>query len=120
MVPVFRVRSLGDALAFYRDTLGFTVHKAEPTDAPFYAVLSRDGEEFHLQQDGAATEFRQSAILRVNDADVAFAALLARGYRPPDRPESPVHTGPVDQSWGSREFYVDDPSGNTLCFAALH
>lgn len=25
-----------------------------------------------------------------------------------------AHLGPVDQSWGTREFYVTDPSGNTL------
>ena len=23
---------------------------------------------------------------------------------------------PIDQSWGTREFYVDDPDGNTLRF----
>jgi len=27
-----------------------------------------------------------------------------------------VHEGPIDQSWGTREFYVDDPDGNTLRF----
>jgi hypothetical protein len=33
-------------------------------------------------------------------------------------PEAPqlVHEGPVDQTWGTREFYVDDPDGNTLRF----
>ena len=117
MVPVFRVRSLDEALPFYRDILGFTVHEIDPDIASFYAVLSWHGDELHLQQDAAAAGFRHSAIIRVDDADGTFAALKARGYRPPDRPESPVHCGPVDQSWGTREFYVDDPSGNTLCFA---
>src|SRR5438477_12190220 len=27
-----------------------------------------------------------------------------------------VHEGPIDQSWGTREFYVDDPDSNTLRF----
>jgi len=27
-----------------------------------------------------------------------------------------VHQGPVDQTWGAREFYADDPSGNTVRF----
>jgi hypothetical protein len=27
-----------------------------------------------------------------------------------------VHAGPIDQTWGTREFYVDDPDGNTLRF----
>jgi catechol 2,3-dioxygenase-like lactoylglutathione lyase family enzyme len=117
MVPVFRVRSLDEALPFYRDTLGFTVHQASPDVASFYAVLSLNGEEFHLQQDAKADGCRYSAIVRVDDVDDAFEELKGRGYRPPDRPESPVHCGPVDQTWGMREFYVDDPSGNTICFS---
>ena len=116
MIPVFRVRALDQALSFYRDVLGFTVHEVAPDIASFYAVLSWSGEEFHLQQDAAAPG-RQSAIIGVDDVDGTFAALKERGYSPPDRPESPVHCGPVDQSWGTRELYVDDPSGNTLCFA---
>lgn len=117
MVPVFRVRSLDEALPFYRDILGFTVHKASPEVESFYAVLSLKGEEFHLQQEPNAAGFRNSAIIRVDDVDRAFAELKARGFRPPDRPESPVHCAPVDQTWGMREFYIDDPSGNTLCIA---
>lgn len=119
MVPVFCVRSFEEALPFYRDTLGFTVHQASPDVASFYAILSLNGEEFHMQQDFSGRGSRHSAIVRVDDADAAFAALKARGYRPPDRPESPVHCAPTDQTWGTREFYVDDPSGNTLCFQEL-
>jgi catechol 2,3-dioxygenase-like lactoylglutathione lyase family enzyme len=117
MVPVFRVRSIDEALPFYRDVLGFAVHKIAPDIASFYAVLSRNGEEFHLQQDPNAPGYRHSAIIRVDDVDGVFAELKNRGYRTPDRPESPVHCAPVDQTWGTRELYVDDPSGNTLCFA---
>jgi hypothetical protein len=40
---------------------------------------------------------------------------LARGLVPPER-DSPVHKGPTDQTWGTREFYVDDPDDNTLVF----
>jgi hypothetical protein len=29
-----------------------------------------------------------------------------------------VHAAPVDQTWGTREFYVSDPDGNTLRFTA--
>ncbi len=119
MVPVFRVRSLFEALPFYRDILGFRVHEASSDVASFYAVLSWSGEEFHLQQDPAAGGFRHSAIVRVEDADAVFADLKTRGYNPPNRLESPVHCGPVDQTWGTREFYVDDPCGNTLCFQEL-
>ena len=33
----------------------------------------------------------------------------------PDAPKV-VHEGPVDQTWNTREFYVEDPDGNTLRF----
>jgi catechol 2,3-dioxygenase-like lactoylglutathione lyase family enzyme len=118
MIPVFRVRSLDEALPFYRDILGFTVHETSPDVASLYAVLSLNGEEFHLQQDFKLDGSGHSAIVRVDDVDRAFETLKRRGYSPPDRPESPVHCGPVDQSWGTREFYVEDPSGNTICFAS--
>jgi catechol 2,3-dioxygenase-like lactoylglutathione lyase family enzyme len=118
MIPVFSVRSLDEALPFYRDILGFRVHEAPLDVASFYAVLSFNGEEFHLHQDFDGNACRHSAIVRVDDVEGAFEILKHRGYQPPDRPESPVHCGPVDQSWGTREFYVDDPSGNTICFAS--
>ena len=49
------------------------------------------------------------------DVDALFAKFLERGLKPA-KPESPVHQGPTDQTWGTREFYVDDPDGNTLAF----
>ena len=49
------------------------------------------------------------------DIDALFQKFLARGLVPPNR-DSPVHHGPTDQTWGTREFYVNDPDGNTLRF----
>ena len=51
-----------------------------------------------------------------DEVDALFAAFKARGLAPPIRPESPVHEGPLDQTWGTREVYIDDPSGNTLTY----
>jgi hypothetical protein len=45
-----------------------------------------------------------------------FATFRARGLSVPARPDSPVHEGPMTQTWGAREIYIDDPSGDTLCF----
>ena len=63
----------------------------------------------------AATQQDSFAVRDILD-DARFAAFRARGHALPPRPESPVHDGPVDQSWGTREVYIDDPSGNTLVF----
>ena len=49
------------------------------------------------------------------DIDALFQKFVSRGLVPLQR-DSPVHHGPVEQSWGTREFYVDDPDGNTLVF----
>ncbi|WP_394354236.1 VOC family protein [Pedobacter ghigonis] len=48
----------------------------------------------------------------VRDVDFLFAKFVSRGLE--GKSGSPVHQGPVDQTWGRREFYVTDPDGNTL------
>jgi hypothetical protein len=47
-----------------------------------------------------------------------FRGLRDRGLKTPGNPDAPqlVHEGPIDQTWGTREFYVDDPDGNTIRF----
>ena len=55
-------------------------------------------------------------MIEVGDVDLEWQALRQRGLLPPDDRDSPVHQGPLDQTWGTREFYVDDPDGNTLRF----
>jgi hypothetical protein len=52
----------------------------------------------------------------VNDVDALFQKYLSRGLDRSTKTDSPVHQSPVDQTWGSREFYVTDPDGNTLRF----
>ena len=47
--------------------------------------------------------------------DALFTTFLAQGLIPPER-DSPLHHGPIEQSWGTREFAVDDPDGNSLYF----
>jgi len=54
----------------------------------------------------------------VESVDDRYATFRARGLDTTLRPESPIHTAPVDQTWGLREFAVTDPDGNGLCFCA--
>lgn len=51
----------------------------------------------------------------VEGLDALWETFRSRGLEPPER-DSSVHRGPVAQTWGTREFYVDDPDGNTLRF----
>ena len=46
--------------------------------------------------------------LIVDDVDAIRAELVAKGVR--------IDTGPVDQTWGSREMYVKDEDRNCVRF----
>ena len=57
-----------------------------------------------------------------DDVDGVFRKFRARGLQTPGDPNVPaeeVHQGPVDQNWGTREFYVQDPDGNSLRFTQI-
>ncbi len=121
LVPTVRCRQLAASLAFYTERLGFTRigGDANPGD-PGFEVLEREGHRLFLSSHSGDGAFGQALVVTCADVDREWAALRARGYAPPlhRAAESPVHAGPTDQSWGTREFYVDDPDGNTLRFVA--
>jgi uncharacterized glyoxalase superfamily protein PhnB len=57
-----------------------------------------------------------------DDVDALFGKLLARGLKTPGNPDAPaeeVHQQPLNQTWGTREFYVEDPDGNSLRFTQV-
>jgi catechol 2,3-dioxygenase-like lactoylglutathione lyase family enzyme len=66
---------------------------------------------------GTAPSIEQSPSRR-NHVDALFRKFRERGLRTPGNPDAPehVHEGPIDQTWGTREFYVEDPDGNTVRF----
>lgn len=117
MIPVLIVRDMQEALAFHTGILDFELAFVSPSQTPFYAVLTRGADELHLNLAHTPGRHGQaSAIVVCEDVDAAFASFVARGLSVPVRSESPVHEGPLDQSWGTREVYIDDPSGNTIIF----
>jgi len=117
LVPVLMVRDVVEALAFLTGVLDFRLLQATPPEAPFYAVLLRGGDELHLNRAPEPGRCGGATVIVVcDDVDSLFAAFGARGLAPASKADSPVHAGPIDQSWGTREVYVDDPSGNTIVF----
>jgi catechol 2,3-dioxygenase-like lactoylglutathione lyase family enzyme len=86
-----------------------------PTD-PAYAILTRDGDELHLSSQADDGIAGQTVLILTRDVDADFAGMKERGFVPPDEQDSPLHQEPIDQTWGTREFAVDDPDGNTICF----
>jgi len=119
IIATLRCRSMRRALAFYRDILEFERVDGddEPND-PSFSVLARDGDFLYLSSHRGDGVFGTVVAITTNDIDALFRTLRARGLKTPGNPDAPeeVHEGPIDQSWGTREFYVEDPDGNTLRF----
>lgn len=117
ILPVVRCSRMATSLAFYTRVLDFNLAGESPEiEDPAFNVLTREGDTILLSSHSGDGEFGQALVVLTDNIDSLFRTLLERGLQPPARPESPVHEGPIDQSWGTREFYVDDPDGNTLRF----
>ncbi|HKD17662.1 MAG TPA: VOC family protein [Thermoanaerobaculia bacterium] len=117
IIPTVRCSNMRESVAFYTGVLDFVrVDGDDRLDDPSFTALRRGGDFLYLSSHSGDGEFGQAIVIEVGDVDAAFRALLRRGWRTPGNADSPVHEGPVDQTWGTREFYVDDPDGNTLRF----
>jgi hypothetical protein len=85
-----------------------------------------DGERSHRPGSGGAElelsihsgdgAFGSVNRVLVDNVDERYMTFRTRGLNTTQRPESPLHTAPVDQTWGLREFAATDPDGNNLCF----
>jgi catechol 2,3-dioxygenase-like lactoylglutathione lyase family enzyme len=105
------------SLEFYTRVLDFhLVDDGNDTTDPAFALIAREpDDELCLSSYAGDGTFGQALLVTTDDVDSLFHKLKKRGLVPPER-DSPVHHGPTDQTWGTREFYVDDPDGNTLRF----
>lgn len=121
LIPLLMIRDIGEAIAFHTEILDFVLAFVSPADNPFYAVLKRNGEELHLNlRPTGSAPGTSSVIVLCDDVDALFRSFVARGLLVPTRTNSPVHLAPLDQSWGTREIYIDDPSGNTMIYQQRH
>src|SRR5262245_52153781 len=119
IIPNVRCRNMRASLAFYTGVLDFEVAEADDNlDDPCFALLSREGHQLILSSHRGDGEFGQAIVVTTRDVDAVFIKFRERGLKTPGSPEAPqeVHEGPIDQSWGTREFYVTDPDFNTLRF----
>ena len=111
-LPLVHVSNAAAAEEFYCERLGFRkefAHRAEEAKAdPCYMGISRDGVWIHVSSfsgDGVAGGV---VNLIVDSVDGLHAEFVGKGVR--------IDSGPVDQTWGSREMYVKDADGNCLRF----
>jgi len=108
-----------NSLAFYTGVLDFK-HAGgdDELDDPSFSVILRDRDQLFLSSHRGDGMFGQAIAVTTDDVDALFRKFRDRGLQTPGNPDAPqkVHEGPIDQTWGTREFYVDDPDGNTLRF----
>ena len=117
IIPIVKCSEIHASVSFYTGVLDFAHSGTWPASGdPAFAILTREGAELHLSShEGDGIRGNRFAVI-VNDVDTLFKKFLSRGLDTSRKKESPVHQGPLDQSWGTREFYVDDPDGNTVRF----
>jgi uncharacterized glyoxalase superfamily protein PhnB len=111
-IPLLHVSNSIAAEDFFCNRLGFRREFAHRLDDakpdPCYMGLTRDGVWLHVSSFSGDGISGGVANLIVDDVDALHAELVAKGVR--------IDTGPVDQTWGTREMYVKDADGNCIRF----
>ena len=111
-IPVLHVHSSVSAEEFYCQRLGFRREFAYRVDEskadPCYMGLVRDDARLHVSSFSGDGVSGGVVRFEVEDVDALHAELVAKGVR--------IDTGPVDQTWGTREMYVKDADGNNVRF----
>lgn len=121
IMPMLSVADMGRSLAFYRDTLGGEqIYQFPPEGDPVFLTL-RFGETelgiglvsdqpVHGRPLRPASGHRIELCVNVADTDAAVTALSGIG--------AAVVLAPIDQPWGERAAYVEDPDGNLVMLVA--
>ena len=119
VTPFTNVDDLEGTVRFWRDLLGFTV----VIHADSYAYVEREGAGVRIMENGPNYRGQRpigkpfGVYFDVRDVDALAAEITARLSQ---FPEATTH-GPVDQSYGQREFMVMSPSGHVVVFGqAIH
>ena len=114
IVPLLKVRNINEAVTFYLTIHNFKLKYPDEELNVFCVDLINDEAELQLTEtDGI---FGVAIYVYVDDVDELFEKYINRGLVTPKKNNSPVHDGPINQTWGMREFYVTDADGNTLRF----
>jgi uncharacterized glyoxalase superfamily protein PhnB len=113
-IPLLRCKAMKEAIKFYTEILDFQLKYADESEED--SVVDLVNGEAEIQLTTIEGMYGIAINVNVDELDNLFQKYINRGLIVPNNPNSPVHNGPIDQTWGMREFYVTDPSGNTLRF----
>ena len=112
LAPQLLVDDLARSMTYY-EKLGFTF--SEPWEG-FYAIGQLDGLELHLKEAPKNDDERQyrranehlDAAAGVDGIEAFYAQCKANGVT--------IIKPLAETPWGTKDFYVEDPDGNVLCF----
>lgn len=120
IIPVFKCRDMDESIAFYTKILDFELVGRWPqTGSPAFAEVNRGDDILYLSTHSGDGAFGSVIAIPTESCDEVFKKFTGRGLDTSHKNDSPVHQMPVDQTWGVREFYVNDPNGNTIRFMEL-
>jgi catechol 2,3-dioxygenase-like lactoylglutathione lyase family enzyme len=112
-IPIFRVSDLPSAVKFYTEKLGFRAPRAL---AGPVVNLTLEKAELQLSTLPGDQSAATNTNLLVDDIEEFYRSVKYSGIDMASHRDSPVHQGVVEQTWGTLEFYVTDPDGNTIRF----
>jgi lactoylglutathione lyase len=118
IMPMLSVADMAASRRFYEEILGGQlVYQFPPEGEPVFLTLKFGETEVGLGVLGdkgvhgrplrPASGHRIELCINVDDVDAAVAVLAA-----------PVVMAPIDQPWGERAAYVEDPDGNLVMLVA--
>ena len=116
MIPILRAKHMKESIAFYTEILDFELKYPGSSTEDWVVDLVNGEAELQLSILEGDQKLGIAVNVRVDNVDGLFEKYIKRGLDISKKAESPVHQGPVNQTWGMREFYVTDSSGNTLRF----
>jgi catechol 2,3-dioxygenase-like lactoylglutathione lyase family enzyme len=115
VTPVFLITDYSEALAFYRDWLGFRIDWEEhPGRNRVYIQVSRGAFALHLSSSPADSSTGSVVRLETQGLPTYHRQLLAKKAMP-----GPPIMGPAYWNPGVLEMEVTDPFGNRLIFCEL-
>jgi len=109
IVPVIKSSDLQRSLHFCTELLDFERKWPGHEDREIaigVVDLVRDCAELQLSRHSGDGVFGSVNRVFVDDVDEHYVTFRTRGLNTMQRPDSPIHTAPVDQTWGLREFAV--------------
>jgi uncharacterized glyoxalase superfamily protein PhnB len=125
LTPVLIVDAVEPGIAFWADRLGFTRENEVPgpDGALVFASVKKDGVEIMYQTRASVVADQPSTAGELNGHSVALF-ITVPSIADLDAIESRVAGAPVvkprhETFYGATEFYVKEPGGNVVGFAAF-